>query len=111
MSIHALPKPDDNARLVPFVPEIDPSGDRFQTLRRDPVKPVPEGTYVACIFRVTGYDPDCDGSFMARIEQVDSNGKATGWEATHLGLYSTCEVVLDGPGDLHELIDVQVQDA
>lgn len=104
MSIHELPKitaEQENWRSV----ELTPGNPRFLTSKRDPVEPVPVGTYVAMVFRVTGYDPDCDGSLMARLEHVDRNGEATGWEPTHLGLYPDTDVVLDGPGDLHDLIE------
>ncbi len=79
---------------------IDP---RFYVVRRDPVEPVPVGTIIACAFRVTGYDRDCDGSLMARLEQVDAAGDATGWETNHLGLYPDVDVVLDDPGELQRL--------
>lgn len=105
MSIHRLPEPDENDRVVPFMPDIDPDGSRFLTVKRDFVKPVPEGTYIAMIFRVSGYDADCDGSAMARFEHVDRHGEPTGWEPAQLGLYADTDVVLDGPGDLHDLIE------
>lgn len=105
MSIHKLPEitaEQENHRLVPFA-----SGPGFNavTSKVDPVEPVPVGTYIAMVFRVTGYDPDCDGSLMGRFEHVDRHGEPTGWEPTHLGLYTDTDVVLDGPGDLHDLID------
>lgn len=102
--IHRLPEPDDNRRSVPLMPYIDPAGARFVISRRDPVKKVPEGTYVAMMFRVTGFDQDCDGSLMVRLECVDRYGEITGFKATHLGLYEHVNVVLDNPGDLHDLI-------
>lgn len=105
MSIHLLVKPDDNHRYVPFLPDVDPEGKRFITSRRDPVEPLPVGSYIACVFRVTGYDPDCDGSLMARLEQVDKDGEPSGWTPDCLGLYPDFDVVVDGPGDLHALID------
>jgi hypothetical protein len=84
----------ENARIVP-VP-----GLRASTLKRDPVEPVPVGTFVAMVFRVTGYDPDCDGSLMARLECVGADGVPTGWEPTHLGLYPDCTWVVDRPDAL-----------
>lgn len=101
MSIHAVPEPEDNFRLVPF--DV-PGRDNIFTTRRDFVEPVPIGTFVAMVFRVTGYDRDCDGSAMARLEQVDRHGEDSGWTPTHLGLRADYDVVLDGPGDLHDLI-------
>jgi acyl dehydratase len=102
MSVHRMPEPDGNARLEPFV-----SGPGFNavTIKRDFVKPVPEGTYVAMVFEVVGYDQDCDGSAMARFRAVNRHGEPTGWEPSHLGLYADTDVVLDAPGDLHDLIE------
>jgi hypothetical protein len=70
------------------------------TPRRDPVEPVPVGTYVAMVFRVTGYDQDCDGSLMARLENVDADGKSTGWEESAIGMYPNCTWIVDRPGEL-----------
>lgn len=50
-----------------------------------------------------GYDPDCDGSLMARYEHVDARGEATGWEPTHLGVYPHADYVLDTPDVLDRL--------
>jgi hypothetical protein len=84
----------ENFRLEP-VP-----GFHAMTPRRDPVEPVPVGTYVAMVFRVTGYDPDCDGSLMARLENVDADGKTTGWEESAIGMYPDSTWVVDSPGEL-----------
>jgi hypothetical protein len=84
----------ENFRIEP-VP-----GLRAMTPRRDPVEPVPVGTYVAMVFRVTGYDQDCDGSLMARLENVDADGKTTGWEESAIGMYPDSTWVVDGPGEL-----------
>lgn len=78
-------------------------GLRAVTLRRDPVKPLPAGAYVAMVFRVTGYDRDCDGSLMARLECVDADGEGTGWEPANLGLHPGSAWAVDGPGDLEAL--------
>jgi hypothetical protein len=59
----------------------------------NPVEPEPVGTVVLMAFRVTGYDRDCDGSLMARLEQIDKAGEPTGWEPTHLGLYPDVDLV------------------
>lgn len=83
MAIHRIPDISDreNARL----------------------EPVPIGTYIAMVFRVTGYDRDCDGSLMARLENVNADGEETGWETNCHGLYPGTDWVLDGPGDLDEI--------
>lgn len=79
--------------------EIHPNSG-FSVIKRDAIEPVPVGTHVAMVFKVTGYDKDCDGSLMARLEQVDVNGDATGWRPTNLGLYPQTAVVLDGPTEI-----------
>lgn len=75
------------------------------TVRRDPVEPEPVGTHIAMVFRITGYDRDCDGSLMARLEQVGRDGRTTGWEAKHLGLYPDTDMVLESPGELWDLAE------
>jgi len=66
---------------------------------RDPVEPEPVGTIVLVPFRVTGYDPDCDGELMARLENINFRGEATGWEVDSVGiddcLVATQEELLD----------------
>lgn len=98
-SISRVPRIDadqENARLVPLGPSV-------ATVRRDPVEPVPIGVYVACVFRVTGYDQDCDGSLMAQLEAVDATGEATGWTVDCIGLYPDTAWVLDTPDALDHL--------
>jgi hypothetical protein len=57
-------------------------------IKRDPVKPEPEGTVILMPFRIAGYDSDCDGSLMARLEALTSDGEhATGWALDCIGLY------------------------
>lgn len=85
----------ENARLVPFVP-----GTQVFTLKKDPVEPVPPGTLVALIFRVEGYDQDCDGSLMARLGRIHADGGETGWHPTALSLSPDCTWVIDSPGEL-----------
>lgn len=63
-------------------------------VKRDFVKPEPEGTIVLMAFRVTGYDADCDGSAMARLEHIDKDGDSTGWEPNQLGLYPSTNLVV-----------------
>lgn len=110
MSIHRIPEitaEQENYRSVDFMTggPVVPGVTKMITSKRDGVEPVPVGTYVAMIFEVTGYDPDCDGSLMARFRAVNRHGESTGWEPTHLGLYADTDVVLDSPGDLHDLIE------
>lgn len=70
------------------------SGAAFDVIKRDPVKPEPEGTIILVPFRITGYDPDCDGSLMARLEAIDKDGEATGWTTNCHGLYPSIDLVV-----------------
>lgn len=63
-------------------------------IKRDAVEPEPVGTIVMCAFRITGYDPDCDGSLMARLEAIDKDGAPTGWETKCHGLYPSTDLVV-----------------
>lgn len=101
MSVRPLPEREDTARYVPI------EGMNAVTTRRVFIEPVPVGTYVAMTFRVTGYEPDCDGSALAQVEHVDRRGEATGWEADHIGLSPNTDVILDAPGDLHKLAEAR----
>jgi hypothetical protein len=77
---------EENFRAVPMGP--------FDVIRRDPIEPEPIGTIVLTAFRVVGYDPDCDGSLMARLEHIDKDGEPTGWEQNAVGLYPDTELVV-----------------
>lgn len=94
--IQEISAAEENFRMEPF-------GPGMSMIKRDPVEPVPVGTYVAMVFRVSGYDKDCDGSLMARLEHVNKDGDESGWTPTHLGLSHDSDVALDGPGDLHAM--------
>jgi hypothetical protein len=61
-------------------------GVRFGVIRRDPVEVEPVGAIVLMAFRVAGYEPDLDGSMMARLEAIDKDGEATGWTPKRIGL-------------------------
>ncbi len=65
-----------------LIPEITADQENFRAepqdglpgvsfIRRDPVEPVPVGTLLLVPMRVVGYDPDCDGSLMARLQTLD----------------------------------------
>lgn len=84
----------------------------FAVIRRDPVIPEPIGTIILVPMVVMGYDRDCDGSLMARFEQVDiedagdemapellackTAGEFSAYAncTTHHGLYSTTGLVV-----------------
>lgn len=72
---------------------MEPLG-AFTVPRRNPVEPEPVNTIVLKAFRVTGYHPDCDGSLMAKLEAIDQEGRATGWEPTNVGLDHTTTLVV-----------------
>ncbi|MCP4898870.1 MAG: hypothetical protein GY906_18010 [bacterium] len=80
---------EENFRMEPAFSDTP----RIQFVKRDPVEPEPVGFIVLMAFRITGYDQDCDGSLMARAEQIDKDGNATGWGSTHIGLHPTSEIV------------------
>ncbi len=78
MSIQPVPEPEDRT-LTP---------------------PVPVGAIVLVAFRVTGYDRDCDGTLMARLENVDVHGEATEWEENAIGLYPDTAWTIDNLNEL-----------
>ncbi len=88
---------EENFRLEP-VP-----GAGFRIIRREPVKPVPEGTIILMAFRVECYAQDCDGSLMAQVAQIDNSGRETGWTQNCIGLYPETALVLDGAEELASL--------
>ena len=45
-------------------------------------------------FRITEYHPDCDGSLMAKMEQIDKDGETSGWNVDSIGLYPESELVV-----------------
>lgn len=49
---------------------LEDAGDNMRVVRRDPVQPEPIGTLLLVPVRIVGYDPDCDGSLMARYEFI-----------------------------------------
>jgi len=84
----------ENFRLEPiYGTRVDILKRDVDVLKRDPVEPEPVGSLIVTAFRITGYDQDCDGSLMARLEQIDKDGKATGWEPTQIGLYPSTDLV------------------
>ena len=86
---------------------IEPCGNNSEIghIRRDAVEPVPVGTLIVKIFRITGYDKDYDGSLMARMEAIDKEGKATGWTENCIGLYPSSTWQVDSPDDIDKLVE------
>lgn len=96
--LRTFERPDENDRVVPLFP--DGKMAQMSTVKRDFVPTVPVGSYVVMVARVTGYDPDCDGSAMARLEFVDRNAKPNGWRTDSIGLYPESDLLVDHPNDL-----------
>jgi len=75
----------------------------FAVIKRDPIEPERVGAIVLLPFRVTGYDRDCDRSLMARLEGIDADGNATGWDVNSVGIANGVVVTLDELKALGEL--------
>jgi hypothetical protein len=77
---------------------VEPASGRIGIIKRDFVKPEPEGTIILMAFRITGYDRDADGSAMIRAEALmledDGRFEATGLEVDHIGLYDWTDIVV-----------------
>lgn len=77
----------ENARVV-AIPELP----NAITIKVDPIEPEPVGTVVLLPFRIAGFDRDCDGSLMVRMENLmrwhhSEDGLAeTGWDVDSIGL-------------------------
>lgn len=80
---------ENNFRTV----ELIPGNPCFMMSKRDPIEPEPIGTIIITAFKITGYDPDCDGSLMARLEHIDKKGETTGWVADAVSLYPETDIV------------------
>lgn len=61
---------------------------------REPVEPEPVGTLVLLPFRVAGYDTQRDGTCTARLEHINTDGSATGGEASDIALRPTSALVV-----------------
>ena len=68
--IREIAAEEENFRLVDW--GWDPEKHIVaSTPRRDPVEPEPIGTILLIPFQIVGYDGDCDGSLMARLNKYD----------------------------------------
>ena len=88
--VREITSEEENYRTV----ELIPGNPNMLTSKKDPVEPEPVGTIVLMAFRITGYDPDCDGSLMAKLEHIDKDGETTGWTPSQLGLYPSTDLVV-----------------
>ena len=61
---------------------------------REPVEPEPVGTLLLLPFRVVGYDTQGDGSCTARLEHINTDGSATGGQASGIALRPTSALVV-----------------
>ncbi len=93
---------EENFRTEP-VPDA-----AFVVIKRDPVRPEPEGAIILMPFRITGYDQDCDGSLMARLEAIDKDGEATGYTTNCHRLYPLTDLVVT-PEELKALFDANAR--
>ena len=84
---------------------IEKSDCGINFIRRDAVEPVPVGTLVVKVFRVVGYDKDCDGSLMARIENVGKDGEGTGWTENCVGVYPESTWAVDNADEIDNLTE------
>lgn len=75
------------------------------TVKRDPIEPEPAGTILLVAFKVTGYDKDCDGSLMARLEHLELDGRESGWIVNCIGLHPDTGLVVTEE-ELHALVVV-----
>lgn len=82
---------------------LEPLGAGLARPRRDPVEPVPVGTIVVRMFRIVEYRQDCDGSLMACLEEIDSDGNITGWTVNNIGIHPSSCWVLASPATLDQL--------
>ena len=89
---------EENFRTEPLFrptdPEYSPELNIAHVIRRDPVAPEPVGTIILMAFRVTGYDKDCDGSLMARLENINKDSEASGWTTDSHGLHPDGDLVV-----------------
>lgn len=73
----------ENFRLVPV------KGTNIVNPKREFIEPEPVGTIVLLPFRITGYERDCDGSAMAKLENIfvhDDKLCTTGWNQSCVGI-------------------------
>jgi len=83
--VRTISDEEEGARIVDMPP--------FITVKRNSVEPEPVGTIIIKAFRITGYDKDCDGSLMGRLENIDGSNEATGWEVNAIGVEDTDTMV------------------
>lgn len=71
---------------------------------REPVEPEPVGSLVLLPFRVVGYDTQDDGTCTARLEHINTDGSATGGQASGIALRPASALVL-AEGEIDSLFE------
>ena len=99
--VNEITATEENFHTEPFFKTGTIEG---RIVKRDPVKPEPEGTIILVPFRIAGYDADCDGSLMARLKAIDKDGFTTGWETNCHGLSPDKDLVVT-PKELKALFE------
>jgi len=86
--IRKITNEEENLKIVniPWIPQAS-------VIKKNFVKPEPEGTIVLIPFRITKYQNDCDGSALASLEAIDTNGEIAGWGESGIGLYPETALV------------------
>ena len=83
--IREVTSEEENFRLEPM---FSNSAIDARMVKRNSVEPEPIGTIVLLPFKIVGYDKDCDGSLMARLENIELDSfEETGWNESNIGLY------------------------
>lgn len=98
---------EENFRIVQKNLGPDQTGGFDRTVgvvRRDSIEPEPVGTIIGMLFRIDGYDKDCDGSLMARLTCIGMDGHETGYTLNCMGLYPESEFVTT-PEEITKLVD------
>ena len=85
--IREITAKEENFRDVPI-------GSNCAMIKRDPIETEPIGTIVLMPFVIMGYTPDCDGSLMAKLENINIDSETTGWYQDSIGLYPTSGFVV-----------------
>lgn len=89
---------------------LEPRGQNVSIVKRDMVKPEPEGTIVLLAFCILRYEQDADGSALARLGQITSEGRSTGLDIAGIGLYPDSAWVLDNLNDLPRTVPLKADE-
>ena len=73
---------------------LEPAGGFLTRVKHDFVPPEPVGSLILIPFRITGYDSDCDGSAMVRMENINNEGESSGWTVDSITIDGTSALVV-----------------